>query len=124
MPGMFSKSEESTMSTSHESSHTVIGTTVHIEGTLKSDEDVVIAGSLNGTVTTSKNISIHAGAKIDGDVHAHDVLVSGQVTGDITAAGTATLTKTARVTGDVVASNIAIEHGAQLKGQMTTQSAQ
>lgn len=110
--------------TSSEGSHTVIGTTVHIEGTLKSDEDIEIAGSLNGTLTTSKNISIHSGAKVEGDVHAHDVLISGQVTGDITAAGTATLTKTARVTGDVVAGNIAIEHGAQLKGQMTTQSAQ
>lgn len=102
-------------------SHTIIGASLHIEGTIASEEDVVIAGKLSGSVKTSKNVTVHTGAHIDADVTAHDVLVSGEVTGNITAQGSVTLSATANVTGDIIANHIAIESGAQLKGQVTTE---
>lgn len=120
MPGMFSKTDEQTSSMTS-NSHTIIGASLHIEGTIASEEDVVIAGKLSGSVQTSKNVTVHTGAHIDADVTAHDVMISGEVKGNVHAQGAVTLTATANVNGNITANTIAIESGAMLKGQIITE---
>lgn len=122
MPGMFSKNDEPVHTESTRSTHTLIGTTLHIEGTVKSEEDIVIAGTLNGSLHTTQNLTIEPSAHIEGDVHAQDILVSGEVKGNLTATGKTTLTQSARITGDITTSGIAIEHGAQLNGKLNTRA--
>jgi cytoskeletal protein CcmA (bactofilin family) len=48
----------------YKDAETVIGPSVKVEGNFSSDGDVVIEGQLTGTLKTTKNVRIGAGARI------------------------------------------------------------
>ena len=120
---MFTKGEEKmqpTGSTANERPDTVIGTTVIVEGTFQSQDNMLIEGSVTGTVSTTKNLTVGKNAHIKADVSAANMTISGEVRGNLTATGTIQLASTARVYGDVETNIISIETGAVLQGRCTT----
>ena len=111
---MFEKKEEMTSSGVTE---TIVGTSVKLKGTLKSDGDITIDGSVNGEVKTKGVVNIGSNAQVIANVKANKVIVSGTVQGNIEASERLTITETGRVYGDIVANVLSISAGAVFTGK-------
>jgi len=96
---------------------TVIGTGVVVHGNLISEADIVIDGTLDGSIKTMGNIVIGINANVKGNVEGQMVSVSGVLHGDITASGEATVRETGQVKGNIKAAGIAISSGGVFIGR-------
>ena len=95
----------------------VIGQSITVKGDVSGDEDLLIQGSVHGTVKLSQhNVTIGATGKVKADVHGRMVIVEGEVDGDLKAQEQIILRHTARVEGSISAPRVALEDGAVFRG--------
>jgi cytoskeletal protein CcmA (bactofilin family) len=97
---------------------TVIGAGITIEGEITSDDDVVVAGTLKGRLSTKEAVTIENGGTVEADIHSGPVACAGSVTGNITSNDRVDLQNGAKVVGNVKATRITIADGAQFKGNV------
>jgi cytoskeletal protein CcmA (bactofilin family) len=99
----------------------VVGSSVVIKGDLSAQEDVVIAGRIEGTVNVEGFlVMVEPGGHVAADVVAKGVVIAGTVTGSVVAEERIELRSTARVEGELTAPRIAIADGATLSGRVET----
>lgn len=97
----------------------VIGPTLVFKGELSADEDLVIEGTIEGTIAHhKKNLTIGKQGKVTADIHASSVLVEGSLNGNIHSDGLVSLAKTAVVQGDIFCSRLVFEDGASFSGHV------
>lgn len=101
----------------NDTTESVIGPSVHLEGNFNSSGNIVIAGSLSGSLTTSGNVRIEEGAKVQATVSAAHVFVAGEVRGDIAASEQLELAPSARIYGNIDAKVLSVSPGAILHGK-------
>jgi cytoskeletal protein CcmA (bactofilin family) len=97
---------------------TIIGPTIAIRGKVRSDEDLVIRGRIDASISSTKLVHVDKDGVVKANVEAESVLVSGVVVGDITAASRVELMGTARVVGDIASPLMVINDGARLRGKI------
>ena len=97
---------------------TVIAQGITVEGELSSDGDVVVQGTVRGTVSSRDAVTIESGAVVEADVTASSVSLGGQVTGNVTANERVDLLPGGRLVGDVKAARLTIADGASFKGNV------
>jgi len=101
----------------------VIGPSIHIEGTLRGGEDLVIEGQINGRIHLPENsLTIGAKGRIKAEVYAHTVYVEGSVDGDLYGADRIVIRKSAEIRGNLMAPRVALEEGARFKGAIEMDS--
>lgn len=120
MAGMFGKNGENGNAPSSNSQTTIIGSTVHVEGTFASTESMEIYGSVKGTIETTQDVFVGPEAKITANVNAKTLVIAGKIEGNVNATEKVELQGTAHVEGDITTDIISIETGAVLQGQCTT----
>lgn len=97
----------------------VIGPTLVFKGELSADEDLVIEGTIEGTIAHhKKNLTIGKKGRVTADIHASSVLVEGQLNGDIHSDGLVSMAEGATVIGDVFCTRVVMEEGAQFNGKI------
>ncbi|MCH8059856.1 MAG: polymer-forming cytoskeletal protein [Proteobacteria bacterium] len=97
----------------------VIGPTLVFKGELSADEDLVIEGSIEGTIAHhKKNLTIGKQGRVTADIHATSVLVEGVLKGDITSDGLVSLAKGSTVTGNIYCTRLVMEDGARFNGKI------
>ena len=101
---------------------TVIGTGVKIKGTLASESDITINGTLNGEIRTSGNVSIGVNGIVKADIKAQNVTVAGHLLGNIMAENETTVTESGHVKGDITTAVVAIGPGAIFIGRINMTS--
>src|SRR5687767_4931819 len=105
----------------------VIGPSIHIDGDVRGEEDLLIEGEVGGTVQLKNNsLTIGPNGKVRADVYAHSIYVDGYVEGDLFGAERVHIRKTAQVKGNVTSPRVSVEDGAKFKGaiEMDPQAAQ
>jgi cytoskeletal protein CcmA (bactofilin family) len=107
---MFKKDGESEI-------ETIIGPSVQVEGNFVANGDVVIEGTVSGSIRTEKNLRVGKDAKIFADVTACNAVIAGEIQGEIKIKESLELTNTARIFGDVRTGLLTIAQGAVLHGQ-------
>jgi cytoskeletal protein CcmA (bactofilin family) len=96
-----------------------IGKSVVVRGEVRGNEDLIIDGRVEGTVTlTESRLTIGAHANVAADLTARDVLILGQVQGNIMATGRVELRAGCTVEGDVKALRLAVEDNAVFRGKV------
>lgn len=96
-----------------------IGKSVEIRGEVKGNEDLLVDGHVEGTITlTASRLTIGPHAAVEANLSARDVIVIGQVKGDVRASGRVELRKGCDLTGDIVASRLTIEENAVFHGRV------
>jgi cytoskeletal protein CcmA (bactofilin family) len=97
----------------------MIGPSIHVEGKLRGDEDLVIEGQVKGTVEL-KNHSVTIGSQGDvaADVYADSIFVDGRMDGNLVASEQVVIRKSARVKGSIAAPRVSLEDGAQFNGSI------
>jgi cytoskeletal protein CcmA (bactofilin family) len=97
---------------------TVIGEGLTIEGELTGEDEVVVHGTVRGTLSTTESVSVSAGGVVEADVGASSLTVAGQVTGNVTAQDRVDLQAGGRLVGDVKSARLTIADGASFKGSV------
>jgi cytoskeletal protein CcmA (bactofilin family) len=96
-----------------------IGKSVLIKGQILSKEDLVIDGTVEGSVEAQENrITIGPNGRVVANVKARDVVVLGQLKGNIEASARVEIRKGANLVGDIRYAKISIEEGADLRGSL------
>lgn len=97
----------------------VIGPTLVFKGELSADEDLVIEGTIEGTIAHhKKNLMIGKQGRVMADIHASSVIVEGELNGDIHSDGLVSLAKGATVDGNVYCTRLVMEDGARFNGKI------
>jgi cytoskeletal protein CcmA (bactofilin family) len=97
----------------------VIGPTLFFRGELSADEDLVIEGTIEGSIAHhKKNLTIGKHGKVTADIHASAVIVEGELNGDIHCDGLVSLATTARVNGNIYCARVTMDDGAQFTGKI------
>ncbi|HEX4037446.1 MAG TPA: polymer-forming cytoskeletal protein [Acidobacteriaceae bacterium] len=97
----------------------VIGKSVQIRGEVKGNEDLVIEGLVEGTITLSDHrLTVGANAHVTANVNARDVVVQGTLNGDVMAQGRVELRAGSHMSGDIHAARLSIEDNAIFSGKV------
>ena len=112
---MFQKQDDRSVD---QGASTVIGPSVKVEGDFIAQDDIMVQGSLTGTLKTEKNLTVGSKAVINADIVANNAEISGQITGSLTIKGQLTLSATSQITGDVKTQTLSIESGAKINGNI------
>lgn len=97
---------------------TIIGPSVSVKGDFDSNGNIVIIGSVSGTIDTSKHLSVELGAKITANVEANTATIAGEVHGNIKVKDFLELAATAKVIGDIEVQRLVIKEGALFCGKV------
>lgn len=122
---MFQKSspkDEYVPNISHDNNdnvETVVGPSVNVEGDFSSEGNIVVKGTVSGSVNTSKLLTVEDGAKIFANVKAGNAHISGSVKGNVKVMDRLDLSATAQVLGDIVCKVLTVESGALIQGKVS-----
>jgi cytoskeletal protein CcmA (bactofilin family) len=96
-----------------------IGKSVQIFGEVKGSEDLVVDGTIEGTITLSESrLTIGPNAHVQANVAARDVVILGALIGDIHASGRVELRAGSNLKGDIHAGRLSIEENAIFSGKV------
>ncbi len=96
---------------------TVVGSGVHLTGTLKDQSDIVVHGTVEGEVKSDQNVIVGDSAKVKGPISALVVSVSGEVSGTIHAQDKLEIHPTGHVEGNIKTKDLIIHSGAYFAGK-------
>jgi cytoskeletal protein CcmA (bactofilin family) len=97
---------------------TMIAEGLTIEGEVTSEEEVVVHGTVRGTVTSSDAVAVGAGGVVEADISASTLSIGGSVTGNVTSNDRVDIQAGGRLIGDVKAARLTIADGASFKGNV------
>jgi len=95
-----------------------IASDLTIEGKIIGSGHVRIAGRFKGDVQVDGNVTLDAGAKLEGHVKASAVIVGGELLGNIGNAKRVELLETGVINGDVKAGSLTVAAGSRMRGQV------
>jgi len=96
---------------------TVIGPSVKVEGDFIMEGNIIIEGTVCGTIKTSKNLVVGKLSTIFADIEAGNAIISGEIQGNLTIHNKLELKSTAKIFGDITTESIDVESGAILNGR-------
>jgi cytoskeletal protein CcmA (bactofilin family) len=97
----------------------VIGKSVQIRGEVKGNEDLVVEGTVEGTITLSGNrLMVGPHARVQANVVGRDVIVQGSLEGDVQATGRVELRAGSHMTGNIRAARLSVEDNAIYSGKV------
>lgn len=97
----------------------VIGSTVKVRGEILSEENLVVEGEVEGSISVTDNeLVIGRSGRINADVNAKIIRIDGQVEGDISGKEKVIISQSGNVRGNVVAPRVVLEDGARFKGNI------
>jgi len=98
---------------------TVVGPSVNVEGDFSSEGNIIVKGSVAGSVHTSRHLSVEMGARIMANVRAGSAMIAGEVRGNMKIKESLELASTARVLGDIEVKTMVMEAGAIICGKIS-----
>ena len=93
-----------------------------LQGRLEIQGELRVAGTVEGDLKASGDITVDAGATVQAAIEGANVSVRGNVTGNVTARKRLLLGGSGRLNGDVRVGRLTVEDGATLNGNVTMQS--
>jgi cytoskeletal protein CcmA (bactofilin family) len=89
---------------------------MRIIGEVTSDEELYLAGDLEGKLDLRNRLTIGPNSKVNANIRAKEVVVFGTVRGNVEAENRISLRAGATIVGDIKTAGIVIEDGAYFKG--------
>jgi cytoskeletal protein CcmA (bactofilin family) len=95
---------------------TIIGDQIYIEGIIRGKEDLLIEGSVKGSIEMkAHHLTVGSKGQVEAEVHAANVTIGGKLVGNVNATDRVEITKQADFNGEIKAKRISVEDGAYLK---------
>jgi cytoskeletal protein CcmA (bactofilin family) len=102
----------------HDMKESYMAAELTIEGKIVGTGHIRIAGRFKGDVQVDGNVSLDAGARLEGHVKASVVSVAGELIGNIEGARRVELLETGVINGDVKAGLLTVAAGSRMRGQV------
>lgn len=97
----------------------VIGETLYFKGELTAGEDLVIEGTVEGTINQGKCcLTVKPKGRLVANVNATKIFIEGKVKGDLYATVSVKVRRGGEVEGNIVAPTVALEEGATFNGNI------
>jgi len=96
----------------------VLGPTLRFKGELHADEELLIRGQIEGSITHSQRLTICREGQVKAGITGQVIVVEGTVEGDLNATTSVAVMETAHLTGDVSAPSVSIVEGAIFNGSV------
>jgi len=101
----------------------VIGASLFVQGDVSGEEDLVIQGRLEGSVTLNKNqVTVGKEGRVHATINAQSIRVEGTVEGELRGREQIIVTRTGSVHGNIVAPRVSLEDGCRFKGAIDMES--
>ena len=101
----------------------IIGESLHFKGELSAGEDLIIEGTVEGTIDQgSCCLTLKPKGRILANVNATKIFIEGNVKGDLHATVSVTIRESGTVSGNIVAPTVAINEGATFNGSIEMRS--
>lgn len=101
----------------------VIGETLYFKGELSAGEDLVIEGTVEGTINQGKCcLTVKPKGRLVANVNATKIFIEGKVKGDLHATVSVMVRENGEVEGNIVAPSVALEEGATFNGNIEMRS--
>jgi len=94
----------------------ILGPTIQFDGELSADEELVILGKINGSISHSQRLIVGPGGKVTASINAQSVIIEGSVEGDVRASGSVVVKEAAQVRGNLTSPSVSILPGATFNG--------
>ncbi len=101
----------------------VLGPTLRFKGELHAEEDLMIRGHVEGSITHTQKLTVCREGNVKADIQGQVIAVEGTVDGDLSATTSVTVTQTGRLSGDVRAPSVSIVEGANFNGSVVMATA-
>jgi cytoskeletal protein CcmA (bactofilin family) len=96
-----------------------IGPSIVIRGEVVAQEDLVVAGRIEGTIEMEGHrLTVNKDAELKATIHAREIAVAGAVVGTILAVERVELLQTGEVQGDINTPSLRMSDGAGLTGRV------
>jgi cytoskeletal protein CcmA (bactofilin family) len=99
----------------------VLGPTLRFKGELSAQEDLIVQGSVEGSITHTQSLTMGTDGSMKGDIRARVIIIDGKVEGDLYATESVNIRASAKVKGNVFAPRVAISDGAFFQGRIDMQ---
>ena|SRR5450631_630756 len=96
----------------------VLGPTLYFKGDLSAEEDLLIQGRVEGSITHTQRLTVGAQGTVKANIRAQLIIVEGTVDGDLQAEKSVFLKETAKVCGNIFAPTVSILEGACFSGNV------
>ncbi|MBS1271290.1 MAG: hypothetical protein MAGBODY4_00419 [Candidatus Marinimicrobia bacterium] len=96
---------------------TIIGAASQVHGNIKVEGSVLVAGRVDGDVTSDDFVRVVESSTITGNLIAKSAIIAGRVEGNVRCETKVQLGKKASLLGDLKASRLVIEEGAVFTGK-------
>ena len=96
----------------------VLGPTLVFKGELTADEDLMLKGRVEGSITHTASLRIGEEGSVKGNIKAKNVTVDGTVNGDLHGGGSVVIRESAKVVGNVFSPRVTLVDGARFKGMI------
>ena len=97
----------------------MIGPKISIKGTVSGEEDLLIQGKVEGTISLGEfEVAIGESAEVKANIKAKAVKIEGLVRGVISGGEKVVISKSGNVHGNIIAPRVTLEDGAIFKGSI------
>jgi cytoskeletal protein CcmA (bactofilin family) len=101
----------------------ILGPTLRFKGELHADEELLIQGQIEGSITHSQRVTVCGQGTVKASIRAQIIAVEGTVEGDMHAEKSVQIKETAHVNGNIQAPNVSIVDGAKFNGNVNMEAA-
>ena len=96
----------------------VLGPTLYFKGDLTAEEDLLIQGRVEGSITHTQRLTVGAQGTVKANIRAQLIIVEGTVDGDLHAEKSVFVKESAKVCGNIFAPTVSIIEGANFSGSI------
>jgi cytoskeletal protein CcmA (bactofilin family) len=96
----------------------VLGPTLKFKGELSAEEDLMIQGSIEGSIKHSSSLTIGESGHVKANVSAEYIVIEGSIEGDIHGTQSVTVRETARINGNISSPTVSLLEGATFNGNI------
>ena len=95
----------------------IVGPSMLVQGDMNGDEDLVVQGRIEGSITLKKNlVTVGKDGRVNATVNAKSIRVEGTVEGELRGKEQVIVTRSGSVSGNIVAPRVTLEDGCRFKG--------
>lgn len=98
---------------------TIIGPSIKVKGNFNGQDNVVLEGTLEGSLKTKGNVFVGDQAKVSANIEAKNINIGGEINGDIKSTGYLQIRASAKILGEMECTSISIEEGALINGKIS-----
>jgi cytoskeletal protein CcmA (bactofilin family) len=96
----------------------ILGPTLYFKGDLTADEDLLIQGRVEGSITHTQRLTVGVQGTVKANIRAQLIIIEGTVDGDLQAEKSVFVKESAKVCGNILAPTVSIMEGANFCGSI------